>query len=95
MNRYETITTEERDKKEEMEHLKGVLSVCDYPSWALKKVTDNTKEKKRPTVGQRTKTTGVKWISHMWRESRKDTQSNEEVRSCDSHASPKPPSDAC
>ena len=38
----------------------------------LKKVTDNTKQKQSPRVGQRTKTTRVKWLSHMWRESRKE-----------------------
>ncbi len=46
MNRCETITSEEGDKKEEMEHLRGALRVCGYPSWALKKVTDSSKRKK-------------------------------------------------
>ena len=45
MNRCETITTEEGDKKEETEHLSGALRVCDYPPWALKWFTDNTKQK--------------------------------------------------
>ena len=35
MSRRETITSEEGDKKEEVEHLRGALSVCVYPSWAL------------------------------------------------------------
>ena len=47
MNRCETITTEEGDKKEEMEPVRGAFRVCVYPSWALKKVPDNTKEKKK------------------------------------------------
>ena len=35
MHRCETITSEEGDKKEEVEHLREVLRVCGYPSWAL------------------------------------------------------------
>ena len=46
MNRCETITSEEGDKKEEVEHLRGSLRVCGYPSWALNKVTDSSKKKK-------------------------------------------------
>ena len=51
MNRCETITSEEGDKKEEVEHLRGALRVCGYPSRALKKVTDssNKKNKKQMT----------------------------------------------
>ena len=37
------------DKKEEMEHLREVLRVCGYPSWALNKVTDSCKKKKNKT----------------------------------------------
>ena len=55
----ETITTEEGDKKEEMEHMRGALRVCGCPTCALKKATDNTKETQKPTVGQRTQTTEV------------------------------------
>ena len=36
-------TSEEGDKKEEVEHLRGV---CGYPSWSLNKVTDSSKKKK-------------------------------------------------
>ena len=61
MNRCETITAE----KEEMEHLRGAVRVCGYTSWAVKKVIDNTK------------TTGVKWLSHMWSLG-KSTPSNKE-----------------
>ena len=70
MNRCETITTEEVDKKEETEHMRGALRVCGYPSWALKTVPGNAKEKK--TTNSKTKTTGVKWLSHIWRESLKE-----------------------
>jgi len=45
MNRCDTITTEEGDKKCEMKHMRGVLRVCRY-FWPLKKVTDNNTEKK-------------------------------------------------
>ena len=37
MHRCETITSEEGDKKEEVEHLRAALRVCGYPSWALNK----------------------------------------------------------
>ena len=47
MNRCEMITSEERDKKEEVEHLREALRVCGYPSWALNKVTDSSKKKKK------------------------------------------------
>ncbi|KAI0231930.1 Queuine tRNA-ribosyltransferase accessory subunit 2 [Lamellibrachia satsuma] len=40
------------DKKEEEEYFKGALRRCGYPSWALKKVTEN---KKRKTVDKRKK----------------------------------------
>ena len=43
---------------------RGTLGVCGYPSWPLMKVTDNIKRNKRPTVGQRTKTTEVKYLFH-------------------------------
>ena len=46
MHRCETITSEEGDKKEEVEHLREALRVCGYPSWALNKVTDSCKKKK-------------------------------------------------
>ena len=46
MNRWETITSEEGDKKEEVEDLRGSLRVCGFPSWALNKVTDSSKKKK-------------------------------------------------
>ena len=46
MIRCETITSEEGDKKEEVEHLRGALRVCGYPSWALNKVTYSSKKKK-------------------------------------------------
>ena len=46
MSRCETITSEEGDKKEEVEHLREALRVCGYPSWALNKVTDSCKKKK-------------------------------------------------
>ena len=42
MNRCETITSEEGDKKEEVEHLRGDLRVC-----GLNKVTDSSKNKKK------------------------------------------------
>ena len=45
MNRCETITSEDGDKKEEVEHLRGALRVCGYPSWALNKVTFSSKKK--------------------------------------------------
>ena len=50
MNRCETITAEET---EEMEHLRGALRVYGYTSMVLKNVTDKTKGKKIPIVGQR------------------------------------------
>ena len=37
MNMCETITTEEAGEKAEMKLLRGGLSVCGYPLWALKK----------------------------------------------------------
>ena len=46
MNRCETITSEEGDKKGKLEHLREALRVCGYPSWALNKVTDSSKKKK-------------------------------------------------
>ena len=46
MHRCETITSEEGDKKEEVEHLREALRVCGNPSWALNKVTDSCKKKK-------------------------------------------------
>ena len=39
------ITSEEVEKKEEEEHLKGALRRCGYPSWALRKKTKNKKKK--------------------------------------------------
>ena len=47
MNRCEMITSEEGDKQEEVEHLREALRVCGYPSWALNKVTDVSKKKKK------------------------------------------------
>ena len=44
MNRCETITSEVGDKKGEVEHLRGALRVCVYPSWALNKVTYSSKK---------------------------------------------------
>ena len=41
MNMCEMITSEEGDKKEEGEHLKGAIRRCGYPSWALKNETKN------------------------------------------------------
>ena len=41
MHRCESITSEEGDKKEEVEHLRGALRVCGYPSWALNKKKKN------------------------------------------------------
>ena len=49
MHRCETITSEEGDKKEEVEHLREALRVCGYPSWALNKVTDSCKKNKKKT----------------------------------------------
>ena len=46
MNMCETMTSEEGDKKEDVEHLRGVLRVGGYPSWALNTVTDSSKKKK-------------------------------------------------
>ena len=60
MNRCETITSEEGDKKEEVEHLRGALRVCGYPSWALNKVTDSRKKKKNNNKKQITEITGAK-----------------------------------
>ena len=45
-DRCETITTEEGDKKEEVEHL-SIVRVGGYSPSALKRVTDYTKEKKK------------------------------------------------
>ena len=59
MHRCETITSEEGDKKEEVEHLREVLRVCGYPSWALNKVTDSCKKKKNKKK-QMTEITGAK-----------------------------------
>ena len=60
MNRCETITSEEGDKKEEVEHSRGSLGVCGYPSWALNKVTDSSKKKKNNNRKQMTEITGAK-----------------------------------
>ena len=57
MHRCETITSEEGDKKEEVEHLREALRVCGYPSWALNKVTDSSKKKKKKKM---TEITGAK-----------------------------------
>ena len=46
MHRCETITSEEGEKKEEVEHLREALRVCGYPSWALNKGTYSCKKKK-------------------------------------------------
>ena len=54
MNRCEAITYEEGDKKEEGEHLRGVLRVCGCPSCALKKRTENQKSKKTEEQEDRT-----------------------------------------
>ena len=59
MNRCETITSDEGDKKEEVEHLRGSLRVCGYPSWALNKVTDS-RRRKRTTKKQMTEIAGAK-----------------------------------
>ena len=48
--------------------MRGALRICWLSILNLGKVTDNTKEKNKTNVGQRTKTTGVKWSSHIWRE---------------------------
>ena len=53
MNRCETITSEEGDKKEEVEHLRGALRVCGYPSWALNKVNDSNKKKNNKKTNDR------------------------------------------
>ena len=55
MNRSETTTTEEGDKKEEMEHLRGASRVRGCPSWAFKKVTDNTKQTRKTDSGTKNK----------------------------------------
>ena len=59
MHRSETITSEEGDKKEEVEHFREALRVCGYPSWALNKVTDSCKKKKNKNK-QMTEITGAK-----------------------------------
>ena len=56
MNRCETTTSQEGDKKDEVEHLRGALRVCGYPSCALNKVTDSSKKKKQ----KMTEITGAK-----------------------------------
>ena len=53
MNRCETIPSEERVKKEEVEHLREALRVCGYPSWALNKVTDTSNKKKNKKPNDR------------------------------------------
>ena len=47
MNRYETKTSEEGEKEEEEEYLKGALRKCGYPSWAFKKAMKKRREKSR------------------------------------------------
>ena len=49
MNRCE-ITSEEGDKKEEVEHLGGALRVCGYPSWALNKTESISLEEEKNKV---------------------------------------------
>ena len=72
MNRCEPITTEEagqegRDGTPDRSLKSMWLSIL-----GLENRSQTTqKRRKRPTVGQRTKTTWVKWLSHVWRESRK------------------------
>ena len=50
-DRANSLTTEEEDKKKEMESIKSALRVCGYPEWAFKKVEDmmkgNTKKEKK------------------------------------------------
>ena len=54
LNAHDTwyfLTTEEEDRKKEMESIKSALRVCGYPDWAFKKVEDmmkgNTKKEKK------------------------------------------------
>ena len=46
------ITSEEGDKKEKEEYLKGALRRCGYPSWALKKLTDKKIRKDANYISQ-------------------------------------------
>ena len=50
MHRCETITSEEGDKKEEVEHLRAALRVCGYPSWALNKTESISLEEEKNKV---------------------------------------------
>ena len=91
MNRCETITLEEGDKKEEVEHLRGALRVCGYPSWALNRVTDSSKKKKKNN-----KTNDRNYRSQVVNPIRRgglreSTPSTEEIWSSNSHASPHHP----
>ena len=72
MNMCETIISEEGNKKEEVEHLRGALRVCGNPSWALKKVTDISKKKKNSNkINDRNYRSQV---SHPIRESASSTE---------------------
>ena len=91
MNRCETITSEEGDKKEEVEHLRGSLRICGYPSWALNKVTDCNKKKNKKNKKKLQKLQEPS--SHPIRRGglRESTPSTEEIWSNNSHASPHHP----
>ena len=46
MDRCENIVTEEQDKEEEKDTIRGALGICGYPTWCMKKVEDKIVEKK-------------------------------------------------
>ena len=90
MHRCETITSEEGDKKEEMEHLREALRVCGYPSWALNKVTDSCKKKKNKKKTNDRNYRSQVVIPYVEGVS-ESTPSTEEIWSSNNYASPHHP----
>ena len=72
MHRCESITSEEGDKKEEVEHLRGALRVCGYPSWALNKKkknkikTNDRNYRSQGGLGESTPSTEEIWRSNNY-----------------------------
>ena len=43
MDRKDNVVTEEKDKEEENEKIRQVLTDCDYPKWAMDRVQQQMK----------------------------------------------------
>ncbi|XP_071959560.1 uncharacterized protein [Antedon mediterranea] len=46
VNRADTIVSEEKDKKHELEHIRKALKICNYPKWSVDRVVNKRKEQK-------------------------------------------------